>query len=281
MTETRMQGVSHNLGYLARGLRTYGRRPVLPRMRGAWELQWVLRGGARPFRADHAFPQGAAPRLYISHPASPHGWTDEGGRVAEVFVLHAGRVPEELAAWVKPAETRTIDLTERELRAQAARQEELWSLWTAGDARLGLKLEQMLVETALLVLERESPSPPPLSPLSRVERALHWFAENLGEHPDVGDVAAATGVSAAHLRRVFAEAGRASPRRELARLRMEAARRCLLEGWKLERVAEYLGFSEASAFSRAFAAETGCSPREWRKGAETGRGAGLRGAPRI
>lgn len=274
MTETRMPTRVENLAYLARGGRDYAARPVVGWARGVWELQWIFRGEAVPLRGDTRVEEGRAPRLFISHPGSRHGWTDTPGRHSEVFVVHARAVPAELAAGVKPAETLIVCLSEREHRAQAARLEELWELWRAGDVRLGLKLEQVLVEVALLVLGRRAPAAPVLSAGSRVERALHWFAENLAENPAVEDVARAAGVSAAHLRRLFAEAGRASPRAELARLRMEAARRCLAEGWKLERVAALLGFSEASAFSRAFSAECGCSPRQWRKREAEGRGRG-------
>lgn len=259
-----MFGASVNLAYWARGTRTYGLRPVLGRARGFWELQWIVAGGARPDRGQAGFKPGAPPCLYVSHPDSPHGWTDDGAGASEVFVLHFRAVPAELAAWVEPAQTRAVELDAAERRAVVARLEEAWALAGAGDARLGLKLEQVLVETALLVLGRSTPAAPADSAADRVGRVLHWVEENLGENPSVEDMARAAGVSSAHLRRLFAEAGRAAPRAELARLRMEAGRRCLRAGWKLERVAEYLGFSEASAFSRAFSAASGCSPRAWR-----------------
>ncbi len=259
-----MFGASGNLAYWARGTRTYGLRPVLGRARGFWELQWIIAGGARPERDEAGFAPGAPPCLYVSHPDSSHGWTDDGAGESEVFVLHFRSVPPELAARVAPARTLVVKLAAAERRAALVRLEEAWALAGAGDARLGLKLDQVLVETALLVLGRSAPAAPADLPADRVERVLHWVEENLGENPSVDDMARAAGVSSAHLRRLFAEAGRPAPRAELARLKMEAARRCLLAGWKLERVAEYLGFSEASAFSRAFSAASGCSPRVWR-----------------
>lgn len=254
-----------NLAYLSRGVRTYGMRPVLARARGVWELQWVFRGEAWPDRAGGGRGARRAPCLYVSHPDSSHGWAGEGRGYAEVFVVHARTVPVELEGAVNPAGTLVVELSEQEHRLQAGRLDELWELWRGGDARLGLKLEQVLVEAALLVLGRTAAAAAVISPAGRVERALHWFEENVGEGPLVEDVARAVGVSAAHLRRLFAEAGREPPRVELARLRMAVARRCLRRGWKLEQVAGYLGFSEASAFSRAFSAECGCPPREWRR----------------
>jgi AraC-like DNA-binding protein len=253
-----------SVAYFARGLRTYGVRPVLARRRGVWEFQWVLRGTARPEPLVAGGVEGRAPALYLSHPESAHGWTDAGAAASEIFVLHFRAVPRELAARVKPTETLVLNLSESERRSVVARLEEAWEMRRAGDVRLGLKLEQVLVETALLVVGRGAPAAARSSQADRVEQALHWFEENLGERPSVEDVARAVGVSAAHLRRLFAEAGREAPQVELARLRMATAQRCLREGWKLERVAEYLGFSEASAFSRAFSGVCGASPRKWR-----------------
>lgn len=254
-----------NLTYLARGRRNYGLRPVLGgQPRGRWELQWILRGDARPDRPEPGFAAGPAPCLYLSHPDSPHGWTDEPRGESEVFVLQFKEIPAELAARVKPAKTLTLPLLEEERRALTVRLAEVWEMARAGDSRLGLKLDQILVETALLALGRGAPETTRGPLADRVEMALRWLEENLGERPSIADAARAVGVSAAHLRRLFADAGRATPHKELARLRMAAARRCLREGWKLERVAGFLGFSEASAFSRAFSAECGQSPRRWR-----------------
>ncbi|HEY9248255.1 MAG TPA: helix-turn-helix domain-containing protein [Rariglobus sp.] len=67
----------------------------------------------------------------------------------------------------------------------------------------------------------------------------------------------------AHLRRLFAEEGRPSPQAELVRLRMDVAKRCLLDGWTQKAVAELLGFSEPSAFARAFRDFEGMPAGAW------------------
>ncbi|MEY4489840.1 MAG: hypothetical protein RIQ79_2348 [Verrucomicrobiota bacterium] len=241
----------------------YGRRPILARARTYWELQWIFTGSPWQCGLEGGELPAKSPCLFISHPDSPHGWADEGVRQSEVFVLHFRAIPEELAGLVKPAKSLILDLSEGEHRQVLARLNEVWELSRGEDARLGLKLGQVLIEVALLVLGREVPSGPRGYAQNRVENALHWFAENIGEHPTVEEVARAVGMSSAHLRRIFAEAGRDAPRTEFAKLQMAAAQRCMSEGWKLERVAAFLGFSEASAFSRAFAASCGCSPRKW------------------
>lgn len=263
MTETRMTGSTQNLVYMAKGARTYGLRPVLGRPRGYWELQWVFKGNARPDNSDLPSEAARSPRLHLAHPDSPHGWTDDGAGVSEVFVLHFRTVPEELSAHVNMAGTLLLSLSEAERRHFAARLEDVAEMAGAADVRLKLKLEQILIEVALLVLTRATP-PPTRRPIAdRVEQALHWFEENIAENPSAATVARAVGVSPAHLRRLFADAGRDAPRTELARLRMAVVQRCLRDGWKLEKIAAYLGFSEASAVSRAFAKVCGASTRRW------------------
>ncbi len=264
---------SANLAYIGHGTRTYGLRPILGRPRGFWELQWVLKGGARPDNAPDS--QAAGARLYVSDPDSPHGWTDDNARAAEVFVLHFRVVSEELANLVEPAKTLILALDESELRQHRARLDEIRRAHAENAPRLALKLEQILVEVSLLALDRARPGQTPWRPADRVEQALHWFEENIGEHPSSADVAAAVGVSSAHLRRLFAAAGKESPKTECTRLRIAVARRCLREGWKLERIASYLGYSEASAFSRAFSQACGESPRGWLK-RERGETGGIR-----
>jgi AraC-like DNA-binding protein len=265
LTKTRMMRAAANLAYIGQGTRMYGLRPILGRPRGFWELQWILRGEARPDNLAPVPSAGKGVRLYVSHPDSPHGWTDAGGRSSEVFVLHFREVPEELAAAVNPAKTLILAIDDSEARQHRGRLDEIRRAHEAGDPRLALKLDQILIEVSLLMLGRLAPDAASGRTLDRVERALHWFEENIGENPATEDMARAAGVSLAHLRRLFAAAGKDSPKAECTRLRMALARRCLRDGWKLERIASYLGYSEASAFSRAFSESCGSSPREWLK----------------
>ena len=85
------------LAYIGHGTRMYGIRPILGRPRGFWELQWVAKGSARPDNLPLDQTTGHGPRLYVSDPDSPHGWTDSGSGLSEVFVLQFRTVPPELA----------------------------------------------------------------------------------------------------------------------------------------------------------------------------------------
>jgi AraC-type DNA-binding domain-containing proteins len=253
-----------NLVYIARGPRAYGTKPVLPRRRGCWEFEFVLKGRARPYPVPFASEEDYSPRLYVFPPYSAHGWTDDEGAFSDIFVTHFREVPEEVAARLDPAVGLRLPLDESAHRRLVPRLGEVWTAAQGrGGARASLRLQQFLLELSALVLDRIDHGGETAGPDDKVTKAFHWLEENLGENPTIAQAARVAGVSAAHLRRLCARSGRRPPHKELARLRLEAAQRCLLQGWKQAAIADYLGFSETSAFARAFRAGCGLAPGEW------------------
>ena len=178
-------------------------------------------------------------------------------------MLHFRSAPAELLAVVKPAKTFVVSLRASELKRHRKLLDVACGLHEAGDPRWRVKFEQILLEVTLLVMARAGPVVVDERPVDRVKQALQWYEENIGDNPSADAVAKAVGVTRGHLRRLFLEAGMNGPKAEFARLRMAVAQRCLIAGWKLERIAAYLGFSEASALSRSFLAVCGRSPRRW------------------
>lgn len=258
-----MTSGSTNLRYISRGVRTYGEKPVVAWARGRWEFEFVLKGRARPTGVSCPIPSGNKPRLYVFHPESPHGWTDDENACSEIFVIQFHEVPAELADTVTPTEPILVELDDPGRRRVLARLDEVWNASRSSSPRTSLKLHQLLVEMALLAVGQSDDALARPTPTDKVFRAINWFEEKLGENPTVEDAANAVGVSAAHLRRLFAEAGRRSPQAELTRLRLDMAQRCLRAGWKQDAIAHYLGFSETSAFARAFRIDCGCPPGAW------------------
>lgn len=253
-----------NLTYLSWGARTYGEKPVLQRRRDRWEFQFIFSGRARPTGVDlPALAAGAGPRLYVSHPASPHGWTDDRLSMSEVFVVQFIDVPDELDKQVSPERPLVVDLDEATVDRMERRCEDAKRAIISAGAKDSLFFQRLLMELATVALSQAKEVAGRMEASDKIARAMNWFEENIAGNPSVADGARAAGVSVAHLRRLFAEAGRPSPQAELVRLRMEAAKRCLSEGWAQKAVAEYLGFSEPSAFARAFRDHEGMPPGEW------------------
>lgn len=254
-----------NLRYLADGERRYGTQPIFGKMRNLWEFEFILSGCARPSGVPTQSTKSSQARLYISHPQSEHGWTDDSDGISEIFVLHFYEIPEELKDRIEPTKPLLIELNEETVNRYTSLFQTIKTSASKSDALTSLSLLSFLLDLSKLALNHTPNLALRTDPLDKVNRALHWFEENLGRSPSVEDAASAVGVSAAHLRRLFADAQRPSPKNELARLQMEAAQRGLLEGWTQKAIADFLGFSEPSTFARAFRDICGLPPGAWLK----------------
>lgn len=100
-------------------------------------------------------------------------------------------------------------------------------------------------------------------------RAIAYMEANLGENFSLNDLATAAGVSRFHFARLFRVSTGESPMNYCLRLRVERAKRMLIDGnCRMCEVAVELGFFDQSHFSRTFRRITGVSPGEYVRMAE-------------
>ena len=98
------------------------------------------------------------------------------------------------------------------------------------------------------------------------EAAQQFIREHFAEPLSLRDVAAALGVSGAHLCRVFQKETRTTPFAFLRSVRVEQTRRHVEQTTrKLSDIAAAAGFGTTKAMNRAFHTELGMSPREYRR----------------
>lgn len=99
-----------------------------------------------------------------------------------------------------------------------------------------------------------------------VGRGLAFLACNYRHAPSLDEMSRAVCISPSRLAHLFrAETGK-SPKEYLARMRVEVAKRALLESQeKLDSVAEQLGFCDAPHFSRVFRRYVGLWPGDFRR----------------
>ena len=143
---------------------------------------------------------------------------------------------------------------------------------------LGAPVDELVVPAEMLDAELESGNPAmrdffegcarqllsSLSPSSQIPvRLRSWVAAHLGEKDlNVHQAASALGMSARTLQRRFRDDGR-SMREVVDEVRRDEALSYLEEALSIDEISQRLGFSEPSAFRRAFKRWAGSKPGEY------------------
>jgi len=113
------------------------------------------------------------------------------------------------------------------------------------------------------------PTAAPQGGLSRaqVERAIDYMESNLCEPLTLADVANASGLSPSHFARRFKSATGAPPHQYLIAMRVERAKRLLLQREPIAEIALDCGFSHQEHLTRVFRRMTGMTPASFRRAA--------------
>ncbi|MCU7873173.1 MAG: AraC family transcriptional regulator [Candidatus Thiodiazotropha sp. (ex Lucinoma borealis)] len=98
----------------------------------------------------------------------------------------------------------------------------------------------------------------------RLANAINALHAKLSHTWTLEELASVANMSRARFATVFRETVGITPMAYLSEWRLSAARSLLLKGKSVQTIADLVGYSSASALSRAFAVRTGLSPREWR-----------------
>jgi AraC family transcriptional regulator len=102
---------------------------------------------------------------------------------------------------------------------------------------------------------------------AQVERAIDYMESNLCEPLTLADVANASGLSPSHFARRFKSATGAPPHQYLIAMRVERAKRLLLQREPIAEIALDCGFSHQEHLTRVFRRMTGMTPASFRRAA--------------
>ena len=258
------------LRYLANGSHLLSDR-VQASWRPNWEFYAVTEGCCAPVFHDNDWPELQEKTLWLFAPECRHGWIGDGARPHHRIALHCGSVPHPLDALVRasPNNHYSMKLTDEQIARLKAIAAELEPHFQRPTLLSGLHFQGRLADLAVMMLsDNDAVTPPDLSQLAvfKVENALSWYSEHLSRAPSVKEVAAATNVSPSHLRRLFWQVRKTSPKSAFNQARLERAQelmsRCTLT---LEEVARSCGFTSASHLCREYKAHFDVSPTFWRK----------------
>ncbi|WP_243359727.1 AraC family transcriptional regulator [Fundidesulfovibrio terrae] len=107
---------------------------------------------------------------------------------------------------------------------------------------------------------------PPRAERRAATLAARMIAARATDRISLSEMAAACGVSACHLPRVFREAYAVTPHAYQNQLRVELAKRMLAGGTPIAQVSAEAGFADQSHLNRVFRRYTGATPRQYMLG---------------
>ena len=236
-----------------------------------WEIYAVIDGRCGVVFRDGSPPLLKEHTLWVFAPECPHAWKDDGHHTYHHISLHFSSVPYPLdeivrqrGGWLaRPLEATDI-VRLKEIAGNLERH------FCHPIVASPLHFQRGLMDLSLLLLEGQHRvnEPMALSDVAtfRVERALSWFTEHLARKPTVKEVAEVLHVSPSHLRRLFAEVRKASPKELFRRVRLEKAQDLMgRTNLTLDEIAGHCGYASASHFCRDYKIAHNFTPSTWRR----------------
>jgi len=236
-----------------------------------WEFYAVTQGRCGLLFSDKQRPRLHERTLWVFAPECSHAWASHRNQSYERISMHFGSVPFPLDEVVRQnggwLEKKLSDADIARLEAIAR---ELEPAFRQPNFVSPLLFQRHLADLALLMLEgREfNTLPPALTDLAnfKIERAVSWYVEHLGQNPTVKQVADAIHISPSHLRRLFWQSRKTNPKSVFRGLRLDRAKELMSRSsLTLDDVAAHSGYSSASHLCRDCRAVHGFSPTTWRK----------------
>lgn len=258
------------LHYVANGYRQLTGR-VNANWRPNWEFYAVIDGRCAPVFYDNDWPELQENTMWLFAPECRHGWIGEPDRPYFRIALHWGSVPHPLDALVRSNHNHyyTSKLTPEQVTRLREIATELEQHFRQPTMLSSLHFQARLMDLAILILRANDGAPPvDLSQLAlfRVESSISWYIEHLNRAPSVKQVADALHISPSHLRRLFWQVRKTSPKSAFKKTRLERAQELMSRSTlTLEEVARACGFTSASHLCREYKAYYNVSPTFWRK----------------
>ncbi len=245
----------------------YTAPPVPVSHRQGWEFLAVLRGRVAATLAPGTANEESlrARTLWAVPTACAHGWTSDGAIERAVFDFN--EVPRELEVLLPPRGYYRVPLSPADCQRLRHLAEAAIAMDDEPTELVALHDQGLLVELSMMALRNVTPRrlAAPQRARRKVEQARGWYERHMAEDPGVDQIAHAVSVSATHLRRLCHEVRNESPHHIFQRLRMRRVTELLQDqAMTTEEIASQVGFSSASALSRAVKTHFGESPRQLR-----------------
>jgi len=234
-----------------------------------WEFYAVIKGRCGPILRDGEKPVLCERTLWVFAPECSHAWMDDRRNKYHRISMHYGSVPFPLDEAVRQQGWISHPLDDAAIARLNAIAVEAEPHYLSPNRLSPLVFDRQLMDLALLALAGSEAAPQPALPELanfKVESALTWYAVNLTRRPTVREVADAVHVSTSHLRRLFWQVRRTSPKTAFQRIRLDKAQDLMSRtALTLEDVAHHCGYTNSSHFCREYRAFHNFTPTHWRK----------------
>ncbi len=237
---------------------------------GAYEICYIVEGETTWWAGDSVYEVQPG-SLFINRPNEPHGGVDGVMQPCELYWIQAGPVAEDeippslwqaiagipLRTWPgSPGIARPYQRMILEMRKPRAFSSEV----------VIAMLRILLIDIVRLAEQHMTDSgATSRGPSRRIQRAMKWISEQIGEAVSVTRAAEIAGLRPTHFRSVFREETGFSPQEYIHHVRIRHARKWLIESdTSITAIAHRLGYSSSQHFAIDFRKRTGLSPTEYR-----------------
>ena len=253
------------LRYARSGPRDFLYDGVIVNSRKYWEFYMVSEGELSLVLPDDSGLELKASTIWMMPKSMPYGWAGPG--VATRHMAQFYQIPEAVEKILLEHGHITRSLDSSELQQMIRYFKTLEDLGEKIDVFSELQVEKSVLDMCLLIFSKfDSPdfSLQGKGDEMKIIQACDWYLENMNQSPSLHDVAEQVHLSEGYFRRLFRRLRDHSPHGFFMELRMNRAKKLLLEGsLSMDRLAEECGFASSSAFHRAFKQHIQLTPRQW------------------
>lgn len=141
--------------------------------------------------------------------------------------------------------------------------DELTKIWLSDGRRRVIRSRAVFTEILCLLLEWKSGSDINYDKIRKVEKVIHYMADNYNRKLTLRQLADHINLSPAYLCSVFKDVSGKSPIEYLMEIRINRAKELIRDGHTISETAGRIGFNDISYFSKYFKKIEGVSPVQW------------------
>jgi AraC-like DNA-binding protein len=260
------------LRYVVCGPRNFSTYPDIPAKRLNWEFFAANNCSIYPVFSDQRIKSPRDCNFWVIPPNIQYCW-HSNRKICQRTVIHFAYTPSVLSEEIKKRRIIALRISQEEMKQVEAIAERLLVHFKKPNQFSVLVIEHAVIELTLLALKGVKLRPQSTLAMlnrERVERAIAWYGEYMHTRPSLKQVAEGVHISPSHVRKLFYDTMKVSPKAIFIEMKLQRACDILATtSSSLEQVASSCGFLDAVDLCRVFKKFHRVSPGAWRKSIST------------